>query len=171
MATAGTAAPAPAPAPSTHSGGDAPRNKAARARMTISPGTMNAAPPIAAPARPRSRHAQKIASWVEAGPGSRLHAAMASSNSGASSHWRRSTHSSRSSLMWAGGPPNPMQPIRPHSRMIVARDTCGGRVTGAPQPGRAPRPADGPRDDGTSTQIDGWRRGRPAGLPAISLAI
>ena len=27
-----------------------------------------------------------------------------------------STHRSRSSAMWAGGPPKPMQPIRPHSR-------------------------------------------------------
>jgi hypothetical protein len=39
---------------------------------------------------------------VEAGPGSRLHAAMASSNSCASSHCLRSTHSCRSSAMCAG---------------------------------------------------------------------
>ena len=25
--------------------------------------------------------------------------------------------------MWVGGPPNPIQPIRPHSRRIVASDT------------------------------------------------
>ena len=37
--------------------------------MTIRPGMMNAAPPIRAPARLRSRQAQKMASWVEAGPG------------------------------------------------------------------------------------------------------
>src|SRR5690242_2177517 len=123
MATAGTAAPAPAPAPSTHNGGDPVKNSAASAKMTISPGTMNAAPPASAPGRPRSRHAQKIASWVEAGPGSRLQAAIASSKSCASSHPRRSTHSSRSSLMWVGGPPNPMQPMRPHSRKIVTSDT------------------------------------------------
>ena len=42
---------------------------------------MNASPPTSAPARPRTRQAQKIASWVEAGPGSRLQAAIASSNS------------------------------------------------------------------------------------------
>ena len=53
--------------------------------MTISPGMMNAAPPTRAPARPRSRQAQKMASWVEAGPGIRLQTAMASSNSRASS--------------------------------------------------------------------------------------
>ena len=51
---------------------------------------MNAAPPTSAPARPRTRQAQKIASWVEAGPGSRLQAATASSNSCASSHLRSS---------------------------------------------------------------------------------
>jgi hypothetical protein len=94
------------------------------------PGTMNAAPPASAPRRPRSRQAQKIASWVDAGPGSRLQAAIASSNSCASSHFLRSTHSSRSSLMWVGGPPKPMQPIRPHSRSTVARDTRAGPAAG-----------------------------------------
>ena len=34
-------------------------------------------------ARPATRHAQKMASCVDAGPGSRLHAAIASSNSSA----------------------------------------------------------------------------------------
>ena len=89
--------------------------------MTISPGTMNAAPPTSAPSRPRTRHAQKMASSVEAGPGSRLQAAIASSNSVESSQPRWSTHSLRSSAMCAGGPPNPIQPIRPHSRSTVAR--------------------------------------------------
>ena len=108
---------------------------------------MNAAPPASAPARPRSRQAQKIASWVEAGPGSRLHVARASSNSRPSSQPRRSTHSSRSSRMWVGGPPNPMQPIRPHSRRIVSRPggSSGGRrrgghtimMTGVPDSGAA----------------------------------
>jgi len=56
---------------------------------------------------------------------------MASSNSRALSHFRRSTHRSRSSLMCAGGPPKPMQPMRPHSRRMVARDTRGG----SPLPG------------------------------------
>ena len=83
-ATAGTAAPAPAPAPSTHSGGEPVRNSTDKARITTSPGTMNAAPPTSAPGRPRIRQAQKIASWVDAGPGSRLQAAIASSNSCAS---------------------------------------------------------------------------------------
>ena len=56
--------------------------------MRISPGTMKASPPTTAPSLPRTRHAQKIASSVDAGPGSRLHAAIASSNSAASSHPR-----------------------------------------------------------------------------------
>ena len=116
--------PAPAPAPRTQSGGDPARNTAARIRMAISPGMMNASPPTAAPARPRTRHAQKIASWVDAGPGSRLQAARASSNSAGASHLRRSTHSARNSEMCAGGPPKPMHPIRPHSRSTVRRPGC-----------------------------------------------
>src|SRR6185437_10756596 len=43
-----------------------------RAKMMASPGAMNETPPMSAPARPRSRQAQKIASCVEAGPGNRL---------------------------------------------------------------------------------------------------
>jgi hypothetical protein len=120
-ATAATAASAPAPNPRTHSGGVLARNSAARTRMMIRPGTMKARPPTTAPSLPRTRHAQKIASWVDAGPGSRLHAAIASSNSSASSHPWRSTHSRRSSAMCAGGPPNPVTPIRPHSRRTVPR--------------------------------------------------
>ena len=46
-----------------------------------SPGRMKAGPPASAPTRPRTRQAQKIASSVEACPGSRLHVVMASSNS------------------------------------------------------------------------------------------
>ena len=40
------------------------------------------------PRAPRRRHAEKIASWVEAGPGRRFVAAMASSNSVSSIHRR-----------------------------------------------------------------------------------
>ena len=61
----------------------------------MSPGTMKARPPASAPGRPRTRQAQKMASSVEAGPGSRLQAAMASSNSRASSHCLRSPPVSR----------------------------------------------------------------------------
>ena len=137
-ATAATAAPAPAPAPLTHSGGVPARNSADSARMQTSPGTMKARPPTSAPSRPRTRQAQKMASWVEAGPGSRLQAPMASSNSCASSHCLRSTHSRRSSAMCAGGPPKPMQPIRPHSRSTVARLTPGAASPGTAilRPGR-----------------------------------
>jgi hypothetical protein len=56
----------------TNSGGDVLKNRAVRGRMTIRPGTMKATAPTRAPGRPRSRHAQKIVSWVDAGPGSRL---------------------------------------------------------------------------------------------------
>ena len=82
--------------------------------MTTSPGRMNAAPPTTAPAGPATLHAQKIASCVDAGPGKRLHAEIASSNSDASIHRRRSTHRSRNNAMCVGGPPKPTQPIRPH---------------------------------------------------------
>ena len=101
--------------------------------MMIRPGTMKHSPPISAPTVPRSRQAQKMASWVEAGPGIRLQAATPSSNSLAGSQPRSSTQSWRSSAMCAGGPPKPMQPIRPHSRTIVRSETAGGSAgcTGA----------------------------------------
>ena len=116
---------------------------------------MNAAPPISAPARPRSRQAQKMASWVEAGPGIRLQTAMASSNSRASSQPLRSTHSWRSSRMCAGGPPNPMQPIRPHSRSTVASGT--GAAAGA----RPPAPP-GPFPGLGSSRPGRWRSAHQA---------
>ena len=78
--------------------------------MTISPGTMKARPPTTAPSRPRTRHAQKMASSVEAGPGSRLQAAIASSSSAASSQPSRSTHSRRSSAMRGGRAAEPGDP-------------------------------------------------------------
>jgi hypothetical protein len=68
-------------------------------QMMTRPGTMKQTPPTIAPAAPRSRQEQKIASWVEAGPGSRFVAAMPSSNSGAGSHRRLSTHSFLSRTM------------------------------------------------------------------------
>ena len=51
------------------------------ATMRTKPGTMNASPPTIAPLTPATARAQKIASWVEAGPGRRLVAATASWNS------------------------------------------------------------------------------------------
>src|SRR4051812_23838217 len=127
-ATAATAAPAPSPAPRTQSGGLPDRNSADRATMATSPGRMKASPPATAPAGPRTRQAVKIASWVEAGPGSRLQAAIASSTSSAESHARRSTTSSRRSAMCAGGPPNPRQPMRPHSRRTARSGTSHTRA-------------------------------------------
>src|SRR5262249_31375232 len=85
----------------------------------------NASPPTIAPGAPRSRHAQKIASCVEAGPGRRLQAAIASSNSTGAIHRRRSTHSARSSAMCDGGPPKPMHPIRPHSARTTRSEGAG----------------------------------------------
>ena len=40
--------------------------------MITSPGTMKQMPPMSAPRRPRSRQAQKMASWVEAGSGKQV---------------------------------------------------------------------------------------------------
>ena len=122
-ATAGTAAPAPAAAPWIHSGGFAAKKTAERAKMITSPGTMKQMPPISAPGRPRSRQAQKMANWVEAGPGSRLVAEMPSSNSWALSQPRSSTQSLRSRAIWVGGPPKPMIPMRLHSRTMVESGT------------------------------------------------
>ena len=83
-------------------------------------------PPTRAPAVPASRQAQKIASWVDAGPGSRFMAATPSSNSVAVIQPRRCTHNWRSRAMCAGGPPNPRQPIRPHSLAITRSEADGG---------------------------------------------
>ena len=47
---------------------------------------MKQSPPTSAPALPRSRQAERIASCVEAGPGSRLQVAIESSNSAAPIH-------------------------------------------------------------------------------------
>ena len=116
--------PAPAAAPCTQSGGWADRNNAERARMMASPGAMKQTPPISPPSRPRKRQAQKMASWVDAGPGRRLVAEMPSSNSGAVSQWWSSTQSWRSRAMWAGGPPNPMTPMRPHSPRFSREERC-----------------------------------------------
>ena len=125
-ATAGTAAPAPAAAPRTQSGGWVARKTTERAKISTSPGTMKHSPPRRAPAGPRSRQAQKMASWVDAGPGSRFVVAMASSNSFASIHCRSSTQRRRSNAIWVGGPPNPMQPRRSHSLTIVGSATRFG---------------------------------------------
>jgi hypothetical protein len=124
-ATAGTAAPAPAAAPRTHAGGECARNRTDSARMMMRPGTMKQAPPMSAPIGPASRQAQKIASWVDAGPGSSDVAAIPSSNSPADSHQFCSTHSFRSSLICAGGPPKPVMPIRLHSLAITKSGTGG----------------------------------------------
>ncbi len=115
--------------------------------MATSPGTMKHTPPTTAPRVPPSRQAQKMANWVEAGPGSRLVAAIPSSNSVGDSHWRSVTHSRRSMAMWVGGPPKPRTPIRPHWRAMVPGPTdtgpagsCGpqpsGGVNGADPDGR-----------------------------------
>ncbi len=76
-----------------------------------------------------------MASWVEAGPGSRFVAAMASSNSPADNQALWLTHNLRSRDMCAGGPPKPVQPIRPHSAAIVLRRTGAGS---SPMVGPAP---------------------------------
>ena len=72
-----------------------------------------------------------MASWVDEGPGSRLHVATASSKWAASIQPRCSTHNRRSSLMCVGGPPKPMQPMRPHSRNNVTKDGAPSACPGA----------------------------------------
>ena len=58
-----------------------------------------------------------------------LQAAIASSKSSSLSQPRLRTHNSRSNAIWLGGPPKPMQPIRPHSRSSVPSCTRGGAAT------------------------------------------
>ena len=59
-------------------------------------------------------------------------------------HCLRSTQSSRSSAMCAGGPPNPMQPIRPHCPTIVRSD---GRADASGVRGAIHRPPVGAVSD------------------------
>ena len=122
-ATAGTAAPAPAAAPRIHAAGCFARKMLDNTRMMARPGRMKQTPPSIAPAVRRRRHAQKIASCVEAGPGRRFVEAIPSSNSSGPIHPFSSTQRRRSSAMWVGGPPKPMNPSRAHSFAIVDSDT------------------------------------------------
>ena len=98
--------------------------------MRTRPGRMKAAPPSRAPRTPRRRQAQKIAIWVEPGPGSRLVAAIASSNCSALSQPRRVTQRSRKRATCAGGPPKPIAPIRPHSFTTSASFGAAGATEG-----------------------------------------
>ena len=66
-----------------------------------------------------------MASCVDMGPGSTFAAATPSSNSWADIHRRSSIQRWRRRATWVGGPPNPTQPILPHSRTMVRRDTLG----------------------------------------------
>ena len=141
-ATTGTAAPAAA-APRTHSGGLPARKSTASARMMTRPGTMRSRrrqrrrlPPAAA-----SRHRKSPAGW-EALPCIRFAAARPSSNSRqADSHRRLSTHRVRSSTMCAGGPPNPITPIRAHWAAIASGTRSPGVSAAGSWAGTAPLPA------------------------------
>ena len=69
-ATAGTAAPAPAAAPRIQSGGT--EEDRGESKDQDQPGKDEAQPTRDGTGDPRSRHAQKMASWVDAGPGRRF---------------------------------------------------------------------------------------------------
>ena len=96
---------------------------------------MNAAPPTIAPARPRhppravDRELGRGRSGQQVARGDRVLELVRRDPAAL-----RSTHSSRSSAMCVGGPPNPMQPMRPHSR-----DTVRNGGTAAAGPGVSDR--------------------------------
>src|SRR6202020_3142779 len=96
---------------------------------------MKPRPPTTAPRAPPRRRAIRIASWVEAGPGRRLHAATASSNSCWSIPPRSSTTRRRSSAICVGGPPKPVTPMRVHWSAIVRSGTISAAPSGI-SPGR-----------------------------------
>src|SRR5579859_5487283 len=122
--TTTTAEAAPADAPRTVSLRPCSRKSSASATIRMKPGTMKASPPTIAPLIPATARAQKIASWVEAGPGRRLVAATASWNSRALSQCSRSTIISRSRAVWACGPPTPRMPSRPQRARTPRRSSC-----------------------------------------------
>ncbi len=112
--------------PRTTTGGCSPRSSTASASTTTSSGRMKAAPPTRPPAMPRTRQRQKIATCVDAGPESRLAEAIASSYSVLDIQRRSSTQRRRKSARWAGGPPNPVMPMRPHCAATTRSGTAAG---------------------------------------------
>ena len=173
-ATAGTAAPAPLAAPST------PRRRVVREedrREHEDHGEpradeREAADDGAEDARDAPR-AQKIASCVDAGPGSRFVAAIAVLEVlGGEPPARLATHSARSSEMCAGGPPKPIDadaaplprdrpdPDARRRRRDSRAEHLVGRARAAP---RRTRPASGARGrSGGSSGAGGRRRRRAA---------
>ena len=136
--------------------GHAPRSAGARRDRRQpedqhQPGRTKPSPPMTARAGPRSRQAQKMASWVEAGPAggckrrSRSRTLPGAQPDGC--RWLQRSTQERD--IGAGGPPKPMQPIRPHSRGI--------------QPDRAaPRAARPPRRSSHPHGLRCWCLGRQA---------
>ena len=125
-ATAATAAPAPAPAPRTQSGGEPP-GTAPQGQDQDQPGHDEAQRRRPArrrgprtPPRAVDRQLRRGRAGQQVARGDRVLELVRVSQP------RRSTHSSRSSAMCAGGPPKPMQPIRPHSRS----DRCAAPARG-----------------------------------------
>ena len=117
------------PAPCTHSGGEPERNRTESERISATAGTMNPRPPTIAPgAPPRGR--RKRSQLGRARPGKQPQAAFASSNSGAPIQWSRST-TSGAAARGAGGPPNPVSPIRVHSLATVPSEALGRGAPGA----------------------------------------
>ncbi len=85
---------------------------------------MKQSPLTIPPSAFRARQPQKMTSCVEAGPGSRLVVAIASSSSALVNQRLRSTQSSRTRAMCAGGPPKPVQPMRVQAAISSRSDAC-----------------------------------------------
>ena len=81
--------------------------------MQSTAGPMKSSAASPSPAQPARRLPRSRASWVDAGPGTRLQAAKSSPNSSAPSQRRRRTTSRSISATWLAGPPKATQPSRP----------------------------------------------------------
>ena len=177
-ATTGTAAPAPAAAPSTQRGGWEARNSAEGPRIMASPGTMKQPPPTRAPVGPASRQAQKMANWVEAGPGKEVGGGdpvleLGGGEPVAVRHAELAEHGDV-----GRGAAEARTPIRPHWRAMVATPTNGGSGRRWESSARSPvnealrhrrRPGPPPPGDRRPRDRGGGKGGRLTGpVPPVS---
>ena len=146
-ATAATAAPAPAAAPLTTRRCQPREQRPQGQGWPIRPGDDEADRRRAR--RPRCRAAARRRRWRA---GSRQARAAGSPRRcrprtrSRLSQRRSPTQRRRSSAMWAGGPPNPVQPMRGHSRTMVATATrAGGACSGPVSIAARPRARQGRR--------------------------
>ena len=122
----------PSAAPLTQVGGLRARGTAAaRPMMSASPGQMKQAPPTSAPGSAAQAPGAEDGELCRRRPGKQVRGRDGILELGlAQPALALDGRDARSMAMWVGGPPNPVQPMRPHCAAIVPRETSG-RASGA----------------------------------------